>query len=114
MISRIVVCIALLMPACAHVDYSKSCDGVGNLVKKTADADKKLAALAQGYLDACNGDMTCVDSVISAFLPINVLTQSTYRFAESLQRGGLCSPEAIAIVEEHVKKIEEIYREYTK
>lgn len=104
----------VLASGCATQDYSRSCDGVADIVAQVAEYDKRIAKVAQGYLDACNGESQCVDSVISAFLPINVLTQSTYRFAESLQRGGICSAESIAIVKEHADKIKEIFDAYTK
>lgn len=109
---------ALLMvctlSACAGTDYSRPCNKLAESVSRVEALDKKTAALAQSFLDSCNGNEECVNAVISAFLPVQVLIQNTYRFTESLQRGGVCSEETVAVVEETVNKIAEIYDAYSK
>ena len=109
----VIVCFALLT-SCAGVDYSKPCTRIEASVARVSDVDKRLASIAQSLLNSCNGNSDCVDAVVSTFLPINVLIQSTYEFAEGLQRGGVCSEESIAVLEATTNKIVEIYNAYTK
>jgi hypothetical protein len=108
-----IACFAFLT-SCAATDFSKPCLRIDASIDKVSNVDKRLAAIAQSLMNSCNGNSDCIDAVVNTFLPVNVLIQSTYEFAESLQRGGVCSEESVSTLEATADKIVEIYNAYTK
>lgn len=94
-------------------EYKSRCSQVDNVVSRVRAADSRLQKAAETLLQACGDSAPCRDAVIDAYTPIAVLIGSCYGFAESLQRGGVCSTESVTYLNELVEQIEEIERAIT-
>lgn len=104
------LCLAFVGCGGALAEYRATCGKVTSVVNRIKSADSRLQKSAKALIEVCSGDSACEDAVRSAYTPVAVLIGNSYGFAESLQRGGVCSSESVAYLEEVTQQVEEIER----